>query len=100
VIIAIRGETGEEVRTAEARAWMDVSGEMATSGLGRGTLAMLIETYGRGYTRVLDLATKLSDGTDRLCPQNPEIVAPLHHAVTGELAVSLHHVLLRRIGIG
>jgi glycerol-3-phosphate dehydrogenase len=90
----------EEVGTVEARAWMDVSGEMATSGLGRETLAMLIETYGRGYTRVLDLATKLSDGTDRLCPQNPEIVAQLHHAVADELAVSLQDVLLRRTGIG
>jgi len=90
----------EEAGTVEARVWMDVSGEMAASGLGRETLAMLIETYGRGYTRVLDLAKKLSDGTERLCPQNPEIVAQLNHAVTEELAVSLQDVLLRRTGIG
>jgi glycerol-3-phosphate dehydrogenase len=90
----------EEVGTVEARVWMDVSGEMAASGLGRETLATLIETYGRGHTRVLDLAKKLSDGTERLCPQNPEIVAQLHHAVTDELAVSLQDVLLRRTGIG
>ncbi len=90
----------EEVGTVEARVWMDVSGEMAASGLGRETLAMLIETYGRGFTRVLDLAKKLSDGTERLCPENLEIVAQLHHAVTEELAVSLQDVLLRRTGIG
>jgi glycerol-3-phosphate dehydrogenase len=90
----------EDVGTVEARVWMDVSGEMAASGLSRETLAVLIETYGRGYTRVLDLAKKLSDGTERLCPQNPEIVAQLHHAVTDELAVSLQDVLLRRTGIG
>ena len=90
----------EEVGAVEARVWMDVSGEMAASGLGRETLAMLIETYGRGYPRVLDLAKKLPDGTERLCPENPEIVAQLHHAVTDELAVSLQDVLLRRTGIG
>jgi glycerol-3-phosphate dehydrogenase len=90
----------EEVGAVEARVWMDVSGEMAASGLGRETLAMLIETYGRGYPRVLDLAKKLPDGTERLCPENPEIVAQLHHAVTEELAVSLQDVLLRRTGIG
>jgi glycerol-3-phosphate dehydrogenase len=92
--------TDEEVGTVEARVWMDVSGETAASGLGRETLATLIETYGRGYTRVLDLAKKLSDGTERLCPQNLEIVAQLHHAVSDELAVSLQDVLLRRTGIG
>jgi glycerol-3-phosphate dehydrogenase len=90
----------EEVGAVEARAWMDVSGEMATSGLGRDTLATLVETYGRGYARVLDLARKLPDGTERLCPENHEIVAQLHHAVTEELAVSLQDVLLRRTGIG
>jgi glycerol-3-phosphate dehydrogenase len=89
-----------EVGAVEARVWMDVSGEMAASGLGRETLAALIETYGRFYSRVLDLAKKLPDGTKRLCPGNPEVVAQLHHAVTDELAVSLQDVLLRRTGIG
>ena len=89
-----------EAGAVEARVWMDVSGEMAATGLDRETLATLIETYGRGYTRVLDLARKLPDGTERLCPQNREIVAQLHHAVTEELAVSLQDVLLRRTGIG
>jgi len=90
----------EEVGKLEARVWMDVSEEMAISGLSRETLQALVETYGRGYGRVLDLARKLPDGTERLCPENPEIVAQLHHAVGDELAVSLQDVLLRRTGIG
>jgi glycerol-3-phosphate dehydrogenase len=90
----------EEVGKLEARVWMDVSEEVAMSGLPRETLQTLVETYGRGYARVLDLARKLPDGTERLCPENPEIVAQLHHAVGDELAVSLQDVLLRRTGIG
>jgi len=97
--IALDG-ADEDVGTIEARAWMDVSEEMAASGVSRETLQALVETYGRGYTRVLELARKLADGTERLCPQNPEIVAQLHHAVTDELAVSLQDVLFRRTGIG
>jgi len=92
--------TDEEVGTVEARVWMDVSGEMAASGLARETLSTLVETYGRAYPRVIELARKLPDGTERLCPENPEIVAQLHHAVEEELAVSLQDVLLRRTGIG
>ncbi|MBI3029948.1 MAG: glycerol-3-phosphate dehydrogenase/oxidase [Candidatus Rokubacteria bacterium] len=84
----------------EARAWMDVSGEMATTGLRRETLERLVETYGRSYVRILDLARKLPDGAERLCPRNPEIVAQLHHAVADELTISLQDFLLRRTGIG
>ncbi len=90
----------EEVGKVEARVWLDVSPEMAATGLARETLEALVATYGRGYSRILDLATKLPDGAERLCPQNPEIVAQLHHAVTDEMAVSLQDVLLRRTGIG
>jgi glycerol-3-phosphate dehydrogenase len=90
----------EEVGKIEARVWMDVSEEMAATGLSRGTLRTLVETYGRAYPRVLDLGRKLPDGFERLCPSNPEIVAQLHHALREELAVSLQDVLLRRTGIG
>jgi len=90
----------EEVGKVEARVWMDVSEEIAMSGLSREALQTLVDTYGRGYTRVLELAKKLPDGTDRLCPANTEIVAQLHHAVSDEFAVSLQDVLLRRTGIG
>ena len=90
----------EDVAKVEARVWMDVSQEMAVSGVSPDTLQTLVDTYGRGYTRVLELARKLSDGTERLCPENPEIVAQLYHAVSDELAVSLQDVLLRRTGIG
>jgi len=92
--------TDEEVGKVEARVWMDVSEEMAATGLSRGTLRTLVETYGRAYPRVLELGRKLPDGLERLCPSNPEIVAQLHHAVREELAVSLQDVLLRRTGIG
>src|SRR5262245_27706077 len=90
----------EDAGKVEARVWMDVSEEMATSGLGRETLQALVDTYGQGYRRVLELAKKLPDGIEPLCPSNPEIVAQLHHAVSDDLAVSLQDVLLRRTGIG
>jgi glycerol-3-phosphate dehydrogenase len=90
----------EDLGKVEARAWMDVSEELAATGLPRETLERLVETYGRGYARVLELGRKLPDGFERLCPHNPEIVAQLHHAVAEELAVSLQDVLLRRTGIG
>ena len=67
--------TDEDVSVVEARAYMDVSEEMAASGLGRETLQVLVDTYGQGYRRVLELAKKLPDGTEPLCPSNPEIVA-------------------------
>src|SRR5207253_8465311 len=60
----------------------------------------LVATYGRAHARVVDLAGKIADGRERLCPQNPEIVAQLHLAVQEEMAVSLQDVLLRRTGIG
>jgi glycerol-3-phosphate dehydrogenase len=90
----------EEVGKIEARVWMDVSEEMAATGLSRGTLRTLVETYGRAYPRVLELGRKLPDGFERLCPSNSEIVAQLHHALHEEQAVSLQDVLLRRTGIG
>jgi glycerol-3-phosphate dehydrogenase len=93
------GTDGEPGRV-EVRAWMDVSEEMAATGLARASLRVLVETYGRAYPRVLDLGRKLPDGFERLCPSNPEIVAQLHHAVREEMAVSLQDVLLRRTGIG
>ncbi len=90
----------ESVGRKEARAWMDVSAELAATGLTREALERLVETYGRNYVRVLDLARKLPDGFERLCPQNVEIVAQLHYAVAEELTVSLQDFLLRRAGIG
>ena len=90
----------DDVATVEARAWLDVSADTAGASLARGVLEMLVATYGRGYTRVVELAGKLADGGESLCPQNPEIVAQLHLAVQDEMAVSLQDVLLRRTGIG
>ena len=90
----------DEAGKIEARTWMDVSEEMAATGLSRETLEILVETYGRGFARVLALLRKLPDGAERLCPRNPEIVAQLHHAVREEMAFSLQDFLLRRTGIG
>ncbi len=90
----------EDVAKLEARAWLDVSAEMAATGLPRDTLQILVDTYGRGYTRVLELAKKFPDGAERLCPSNPEIVAQLHQAVREEMAVSLQDFLIRRTAIG
>jgi glycerol-3-phosphate dehydrogenase len=90
----------EDERRVEARTWLDVSGETATSGLSRETLETLVTTYGRGYQRVVELAGKVAGGAERLCPENPDIVAELHAAVQDEMAISLQDVLLRRTGIG
>jgi len=90
----------DEAGAVEARTWLDVSAEAATSGLPRATLETLVTTYGRAYPRIVELAGKVTGGTERLCPQNPDIVAELHTAVHDEMAVSLQDVLLRRTGIG
>lgn len=90
----------EELGQVEARAWLDVSPEAAASGLDRETLGMLVTTYGRAYGRIVELAGKVPGGAERLCPENPDIVAQLYVAVQEEMAVSLQDVLLRRTGIG
>lgn len=90
----------EDAEGLEARAWLDVSADAAASGLARATLETLVTTYGRGYRRIAELAGKVPDGAERLCPQNPDVVAELHAAVHDEMAVSLQDVLLRRTGIG
>jgi glycerol-3-phosphate dehydrogenase len=89
-----------EAGQVEARAWLDLSGEMAASGLDRATLQTLVTTYGRVYPRVIELAGKVPGGAERLCPHNADIVAELHHATQEELTVSLQDFLLRRTGIG
>jgi glycerol-3-phosphate dehydrogenase len=90
----------EDVAMVEGRVALDVSGDLASTGLERETLEHLVETYGRGYGRILDLGRKLPDGFERLCPTAHPIVAQLHHAVAEEMAVSLQDVLLRRTGLG
>jgi glycerol-3-phosphate dehydrogenase len=97
--VALDG-TDDEVARVEAHAWLDVSGEAADTGLRPETLETLVTTYGRGWSRVIDLAGKVAGGTEALCPSNPDVVAQLHRAVQDEMAVSLQDVLLRRTGIG
>ena len=90
----------EDVGQVEARTWLDVSAESASSGLDQRTLQTLVTTYGRVYPRIIELAGKVPGGDERLCPHNPDIVAQLHHATQEELTVSLQDFLLRRTGIG
>jgi glycerol-3-phosphate dehydrogenase len=90
----------EDLGRVEAHTWLDVSDEVAASGLPRETLQTLVALYGRTYRRVMELAGKVPGGGERLCPSNPDVVAQLHHAVHEELAVSLQDFLLRRTGIG
>jgi len=90
----------EEAGRLEAHTWLDVSGDVAASGLARETLETLVTLHGRSYRRVVELAGKLPAGGDRLCASNPDVVAQLHHAVQEELTVSLQDFLLRRTGIG
>jgi glycerol-3-phosphate dehydrogenase len=92
--------TDEELKRVEGRAWLDVSPEMAATGLAPETLETLVTTYGRLYPRVVDLVGKVPGGAERLCPTNPDVVAQLHHAVQDELTVSLQDFMLRRTGIG
>jgi glycerol-3-phosphate dehydrogenase len=97
--LTLDGADADE-RRVEARAWLDVSAETAASGLSRETLETLVTTYGRGYSRIVELTGKVAGGADRLCPENPDVVAQLHAAVQDEMAISLQDVLLRRTGIG
>ena len=90
----------DDVPTVEAHTWLDASAEAAASGFSPATLEALVGLYGRGYASVLTVAGKVAEGAERLCPQNPDIVAQLHVAVQDEMAVSLQDVLLRRTGIG
>ena len=97
--IALDGDD-EEAGALEVRAMMDVTEAVRSSGLELEQVEMLVTTYGRRARAVLDAARRLPGGTERLCKNAPEIVAQVHWAVEGELAVSLQDLLLRRTGIG
>jgi glycerol-3-phosphate dehydrogenase len=90
----------DEAGQVAAQAWLDVTAEMAATGLDRRTLGTLVTTYGRAYPRIIELAGKVPGGAERLCPSNGDIVAELHHAVQEEMTVSLQDFMLRRTGIG
>src|SRR5438876_3433737 len=70
-----------EVGRVEAHTWLDVTDDVAASGLARETLQTLVALYGRNYRRVVELAGKAPGGAERLCPSNPDLVAQPHHAV-------------------
>jgi glycerol-3-phosphate dehydrogenase len=90
----------EEASTVEAQTWLDVTPDMAASGLARDTLETLVTLYGRRYGRIVELAGKVPGGTERLCPVNPDVAAQLYHAVHDEMTVTLEDFMVRRTGIG
>jgi glycerol-3-phosphate dehydrogenase len=97
--IGLDGED-EEAGALEVRAMLDVTEAVRSSGLELEQVETLVTTYGRRARAVLDSARRLPGGGERLCKNAPEIVAQVHWAVEGELAVSLQDLLLRRTGIG
>jgi glycerol-3-phosphate dehydrogenase len=90
----------EEAGALEVRALLDVTEAVRASRLEPGQVESLVATYGRRTGAILDLARRLSGGTERLCKSAPDVVAQLHWAVEAELTVSLQDFLLRRTGIG
>src|SRR5262249_57170451 len=75
--VALDG-TDDEVARVEAHAWLDVSGEAAATGLRPETLETLVTTYGRGWSRVIDLAGNGAGGTQAPGPSNPDALSQLH----------------------
>src|SRR5207244_3364503 len=88
--IALDGTDGEAPRT-EAHAWLDVAGEAAATGLGRDTLETLVSTYGRGWTRVLDLAGKVA-GVGPRRPRRASTLSPRRHRAVACVCYSAAHL--------
>ncbi|MFI5340954.1 MAG: glycerol-3-phosphate dehydrogenase C-terminal domain-containing protein [Candidatus Methylomirabilales bacterium] len=70
------------------------------TGLDPDQIQNLVETYGRRYTAVLEIAERAPELKERLCKQNPDIRAQLVYAVEHELAERLRDLLFHRTGIG
>ena len=56
--VAAQEAQDELLEQVEGRAWLDVSPEMAATGLAPETLETLVTTYGRLYPRVVDLIAR------------------------------------------
>jgi glycerol-3-phosphate dehydrogenase len=96
--LALDGSDGDG--TVEVRLWADVADVARRSGLDPEQIQNLLETYGRRYLAVLEIAARAPELTERLCKQNPDIRAQLLYAVEHELTQTLSDFLLRRTGIG
>jgi glycerol-3-phosphate dehydrogenase len=96
--LALDGSDGES--TLEVRLWADVTALSRQSGLDPEQIQTLIDTYGRRYPAVLEVAARAPELRERLCKQNPDIRAQLLYAVEHELTQTLGDFLFRRTGIG
>jgi len=96
--LALDGSDGDG--TVEVRLWADVGDLSRRSGLEPAQIQSLLETYGRRFTTVLEIAARAPELRERLCKRNPDIRAQLWYAVEHEQAETLADFLLRRTGIG
>jgi glycerol-3-phosphate dehydrogenase len=96
--LALDGSDGD--RTVEVRLWADVEALSRRSGLEPAQIQNLLETYGRRFTTVLEIAEQAPELRERLCKRNPDIRAQLRYAVEHEQTETLTDFLLRRTGIG
>lgn len=96
--LALDGSDGDG--TIEARLWADVGDLSRRTGLDPEQIQNLVETYGRRYTAVLEVADGAPELKERLCKQNPDIRAQLVYAMEHELTETLRDFLIHRTGIG
>jgi glycerol-3-phosphate dehydrogenase len=96
--LALDGSDGDG--TVEVRLWADAAELSRRTGLDPEQIQHLVETYGRRYTDLLEIAGQGPELRERLCKQNPDIRAQLVYAVEHEEAETLRDFLLRRTGIG
>jgi glycerol-3-phosphate dehydrogenase len=96
--LALDGSDGDG--TVEVRLWADVGTLSRRGGLEPAQIQNLVETYGRRYVTVLEIAERAPELRERLCKQNPDIRAQLLYAVEHEQTETLSDFLLRRTGIG
>jgi glycerol-3-phosphate dehydrogenase len=96
--LALDGSDGDG--TVEVRLWADVGVLSRRIGLEPAQIQNLVETYGRRYVPVLEIAERAPELRERLCKQNPDIRAQLLYAVEHEQTETLGDFLLRRTGIG
>ncbi len=96
--LALDGSDGDG--TVEVRLWADAADLSRRTGLDPEQIQHLVETYGRRYTDLLDIAGQGPELRERLCKQNPDIRAQLVYAMKHEEAMTLGDFLLRRTGIG
>jgi len=96
--LALDGSDGDG--TVEAHLWADVADLSRRTGLDPDQIQNLVETYGRRYSAVLEIAERAPELKERLCKQNPDIRAQLVYAVEHELVERLRDLLFHRTGIG